>query len=127
MLPFTRLACAGECKLNNKGTDNYIICGQFLTFSRFIFLWILPVSAEQALKLDRVHGYLIYEDDSILSKNVTRQTDQIDANDENGYSTQKLLTIQFDLNNGSFEIREVYPASARLNPFTKGRIPLPAL
>lgn len=57
------------------------------------FLWVLPVSAEQALKLDRVRGYLIYEDDGSLSKNVARRTDQIVANDENGSSTQMLLDI----------------------------------
>lgn len=51
------------------------------------------MSAEQALKLDRLRGYLIYEDDGSLSNNVARRTDQIVANDKNGSSTQMLLDI----------------------------------
>lgn len=62
-----------------------------LTF--WVTLLTVPAFAETALDVDRYRGYLIYEDDGSLSKNVARRTDQIIANDENGSSVQMLLDI----------------------------------
>lgn len=56
-------------------------------------VWAVPALAEPTLDVDRVRGYLIYEDDGSLSKNFARRKDQIVANDENGSSVQMLMDI----------------------------------
>lgn len=55
-----------------------------------------PALAAEDLAVDRIRGYLVYEDTGDLSKNVARRTDQIVANDENGSSIQMLVDIVVD-------------------------------
>jgi hypothetical protein len=50
-------------------------------------------AAETKIKVDRVRGFLIYEDTGKLSKNLATQSDQIIANDKNGTSIQMLVDI----------------------------------
>lgn len=50
-------------------------------------------SAAAGLDVDRVRGYLIYEDTGNLSKDVVGRQDQVVANDENGTSTQLLVDV----------------------------------
>jgi len=44
-------------------------------------------------KVDHFNGYLINEDDGKMSKNVATQSDQIEANNQNGTGTQIIVDI----------------------------------
>jgi hypothetical protein len=62
-----------------------------------ILAFILPQSVlaadATAPTIDRIRGFLIYEDTGDLSKNLAKTEDQIVANDEKGTSIQMLVDV----------------------------------
>ena len=51
------------------------------------------VAAAQPVAIDRINGYLVYEDTGKMSRNVAGETNQILANGENGSSVQMIVDI----------------------------------
>lgn len=54
---------------------------------------VVPAEANGPLTVERINGYLVYEETGTMSKNVARSAERIEANTQAGFSVQMIVDV----------------------------------